>query len=139
MTFLWKRGIIFWKTSDTYKKSFIWILLKHYFMPHNNNLLLIPDLNIRIMMTSLWRHYWLYEHHWLLHELNKQKKYLPYKVNYDITSREVLVDLFLWNLLRLLKLLTTLEHQCCSRTKVRIGVPKSTSPFFLKSKISSVR
>ena len=34
------------RISDTYKKSLISILLKHCYIPHINNLLLIPDLFI---------------------------------------------------------------------------------------------
>ena len=43
------------RISDTYKKSYICILLKYRYIPHNNNLLLIPDLFVRPMMMSLWR------------------------------------------------------------------------------------
>ena len=39
------------RISDTYKKSFICILLKHRYIPHINNLLLIPDLFVRPIMT----------------------------------------------------------------------------------------
>ena len=62
---------------DTYKILFICILLKHHYIPHINNLLLIPDWFVRHMMTCLRRHYWLHDvftcHHWLSYELNKQK------------------------------------------------------------------
>ena len=61
---------------DTYKILFICILLKHHYIPHINNLLLIPDWFMRHMMTCLRRHYWLHDvftrHHWLSYELNKQ-------------------------------------------------------------------
>ena len=57
------------RISDTYKKSFICILLKHCYIPHINNILLIPDF-VRPMMTCLWHHYW---HHDVSWRLNKQK------------------------------------------------------------------
>ena len=44
------------RISDTYKKAFICILLKHSYIPHINNLLLIPDLFDTyndVFMTSL--------------------------------------------------------------------------------------
>ena len=49
------------RISDRYKKSFMCILLKYRYIPHNNNLLLISDLFVRHMMTCLWRHYWLHD------------------------------------------------------------------------------
>ena len=76
-TFWWKRGIIFSELLTLTKILFICILLKHHYIPHINNLLLIPDWFVRHMMTCLRRHYWLHEvftcHHWLSYELNKQK------------------------------------------------------------------
>ena len=56
---------------DTYKKSFICILAKHRYIPHTDNLLLIPDLFVRPMKMCLWRHNWLHDVLW---RLNKQKK-----------------------------------------------------------------
>ena len=41
------------RISDTYKKSFICTLLKYRYIPHINNLLLIPDLCVRPMKTCL--------------------------------------------------------------------------------------
>ena len=41
------------RISDTYKNSFICILLKHRYIPHINNLLLIPDSFVRPMMMCL--------------------------------------------------------------------------------------
>ena len=70
------------RITDTYKKSFICILLKHGYIPHINNLFLIPDLFARRMMTCLCRPYWLHDVLWCL----------PYKVNYDVLSREAWVD-----------------------------------------------
>ena len=49
------------RISDTYKKPFICILLKHLYIPHINNLLLMLDLFVRLMMTCLWRHYLLHD------------------------------------------------------------------------------
>ena len=45
------------RISDTYKKSFICILLKHRYILHINNILLIPDLCVKSMITCLRRHY----------------------------------------------------------------------------------
>ena len=42
-----------WRISNTYKKSFICILLKHPYITQINNLLFIPDLFVRPMMTCL--------------------------------------------------------------------------------------
>ena len=56
------------RITDTYKKSFICILLKHGYIPHINNLLLIPDLFVRRMMTCLCRHYWLHDVLWRLNK-----------------------------------------------------------------------
>ena len=39
--------------SDTYKKLFICILLKHCYKAHINNLLLIPDLIVSPIMKRL--------------------------------------------------------------------------------------
>ena len=39
------------RISDTYKKLFIWILLKYRCIPHNNNLLLILD----FLLDLSWR------------------------------------------------------------------------------------
>ena len=41
------------RISETNKKAFICILLKHRYIPHINNLLLIPDLFLRPMKTCL--------------------------------------------------------------------------------------
>ena len=60
------------RTSDIYKKSFICFLLKHRYIPHINNLLLIPDLFLRSLMT--------------FYDVNKI--FLPYKVNYGVMGRE---------------------------------------------------
>ena len=54
---------------------------------HINGLLLIPDLFVRPMMTCLWYYYCLNDVLWSLN-----KGFLPYKVNYDIISREPWVD-----------------------------------------------
>ena len=58
--------------SETYKKLFICIPLKHRYIPRINNLLLIPALFVRPMMTCLWRHCRLHDVLW---GLNKQKKF----------------------------------------------------------------
>ena len=58
MTFLRKRGVIFRElVTHTHKKSFICILLKYCYIPHNKNLMLTPNLFVRPMMWFLWRHY----------------------------------------------------------------------------------
>ena len=49
------------RISNIYKKPFICILLKHRYIPHINDLLLIPDLFVEPMVTCLWRHYWLHD------------------------------------------------------------------------------
>ena len=54
--------------NDLYKKSFICILLKHHYIPHINNLLLILDLFVRPIMTCLWRHYWPHDVLWRLNK-----------------------------------------------------------------------
>ena len=59
------------RISETNKKPFICIFLKHHNVPNINNLLLIPDLFVIPMMTCLWRHYWLNDALW---HLNKQKR-----------------------------------------------------------------
>ena len=41
------------RISNRYKKSFICILLKHHYITHINNLLLIPELFVRSMMMVL--------------------------------------------------------------------------------------
>ena len=41
------------RICDASKKSFISFLLKHRYIPHIDNLLLIPDLFVRRMMTCL--------------------------------------------------------------------------------------
>ena len=106
------------RISDTYKKSFICILLKYRYIPHNNNLLLIPDLFVRSMMTCIWRHYWLHDVLW---RLNKQKGFLPYGVINREACVGSLFSITLWTLLRLVKLIIRFEHHFCSRTKVRMG------------------
>ena len=68
----------------------------------------------------------------------KQAKafFLPYKVNCDVVTQETGVSskfwIFLWTLLQLVKLLSTLEHHCCSRTKLMWrggrGVEKALLP-----------
>ena len=45
------------RISDTYKKSFICILLKFRYISENINLSLIPDLFVRPNMMCLWRKY----------------------------------------------------------------------------------
>ena len=57
----WKRGMIFQELVTHAKKPFICILLKHLYIPHINNLLLMLDLFVRLMMTCLWRHYLLHD------------------------------------------------------------------------------
>ena len=73
------------RISDTYKKSFICILLKYRYILHTLLHILIRDFLVRPMMTYLWRHHWLHDVLW---RLSKQK----YKVNYDVISREAWVD-----------------------------------------------
>ena len=112
-------------------------MLKYCYIPHNNNLLLIPDLFVGSTMTCLWHRYWLYDvftQHNSFH-MNKisKKDCLPYKVNYDVISRGALIDWFIVlnifiSLLHLVKLLTTFEHNCCSRAKVTMGAKSNPPP-----------
>ena len=60
------------RISNTYKRSFICILMKHPYIPHINNVFLIPELFVRSMMTGLWRHYWFHDVLW---RLNKQTRF----------------------------------------------------------------
>ena len=53
VTFLWKRGIIFRELVIHTKKLFFCILLKHRYIPHINNHLLLQYLFVRPMMTCL--------------------------------------------------------------------------------------
>ena len=100
---------------DTYKILFICILLKHHYIPHINNLLLIPDWFVRHMMTCLRRHYWLHDvftcHHWLSYELNKQKlSSKPQKENVRIWRRqyfEGIQNIYFW-----WKLTETMRENC---------------------------
>lgn len=82
-------------TSGTYKNYLHFVEISLH--TQNNNNLLIPDLFVRPYLRIF------------------VKNYLPW--NYDTTSWEAWVDsqfwIFLWTLQRLIKLLTTSEHNCC--------------------------
>ena len=110
------------RISDTYKKSFICILLKHRYIPHLNHLLLIPDLFVRPMMTCFWRHYRLHDASW---RLNKQKRFFTIKGKlWRHKWRGLGRFIVLLTLLRLVKLMTRFEHHYCSRAKFRMGGTK---------------
>ena len=99
------------RISDTYKKSFICILLRHCYIPHINNLLLIPDLFARPMITCLWRYYWLHDvfmksslASW--HQTISSFDYLPYHVSW---KKSLLVNWVQCNVLFLNKVRTHFE------------------------------
>ena len=85
-------------------------MLKYCYIPHNNNLLLIPDLFVGSTMTCLWRHYWLYD---VFTQHN--------------SFHNSVLNIFI-SLLHLVKLLTTFEHNCCSRAKVTMGAKSNPPP-----------
>ena len=99
------------RISDTYKKSFICILLKHRYIPHINNLLLIPDLFVRPMITCLRRYYWLHDV-FMMSSLGSWRQaissfdYLPYHVSW---KKSLLVNWVQCNVLFLNKIRTHLE------------------------------
>ena len=109
--------------SGTYKNYLHFVEISLHTQNNNNNLLLIPDLFVRPMVTCLWRYYWLHDlftQHNSFHKnkISTKKNYLTW--NYDTTSWEAWVDsqfwIFLWTLLWLV--LTTIEYYCALELKL---------------------
>ena len=118
----WEERYDILRIIHTYKKSFTWILLKHCYVPHINNLLLILDLFVKPIITCLWHHYWLQDVLWRLTKLWRHKsRGLGYSQFWII----------LLTLLNLVKLLSRFELPCCSAAleeKLGCGDQKASHP-----------
>ena len=125
----WEERYDILRIIHTYKKSFTWILLKHCYVPHINNLLLILDLFVKPIITCLWHHYWLQDVLWRLTKLWRHKSrglglFTVLNIFINPTTFGETTDQ-VWTSLLL----------CCSWGKVRMWWPKSLPPpMFLKCK-----